>query len=138
MRQALLLTTGIPLPLPANITGLDFIDDMAKKLTKEVKALASDQIKTAFQGVEDALQPNGDALLASRAQLNGLTDASYQALYALLQNLEDVSRPIPSWRPLRTGLEFVGPSRADGVSYAWVSPEARDEFLERGNACLQL
>jgi hypothetical protein len=138
MRQVLLLSTGLPLPLPANVTGEAFIDDMASKISKEVKSLASDQIKAVFQGVEEALQPNREGQrVPSSDHLKGLTDASYQALYSLLQSLEEGSAA-PSWRPLRTGLEFVGPSRADGVSHAWVSPAAREEFMERGRGALKL
>lgn len=138
MRQALLISTGIPLPFPPDLTGLPFIEKMAKGLTKEVKSLATDEINLAFDEVEGALEPSREGRFASEVQLKSLTDTSYQALYEVLLNLEGVTRPGPNWRPSPEGMEFVGPSRADGISYAWVSYECKEEFLERGKACLRL
>ena len=152
VRQALLLSTGIPIPFPALLDGLTsglagdakipYIDKIAEVLEKEVQNCANEQIKAAFRDVSAVLEPSAGSQIvrdtsaeSTSHRLNRLTSASYEALRDLLLSLEGVQNPSPDWRPRYTGMEFMGPSEADS-SFSWVSEKGREEFMRRGKEAL--
>jgi hypothetical protein len=152
VKQALLLTTGIPIPIPALLDGLTcglggdgkipYIDKVSEVLEKEVQDCANDQIKSAFRGVSAALDTPNTAQTVQDTRsdpaspgLNRLTSASYQSLRDLLLSLEGVQTPSDGWRPRYTGMEYIGPSEPDSC-FSWVSEEGREEFMRRGREAL--
>jgi hypothetical protein len=148
VKQALLLYPGLPIPFPAQLYSLGedgkilYIDKVAQVLDKEVQDCANDEIKDAFRGVCAALDiaDTAQTVQDTRSDLSSrglcrLTSSSYESLRNLLLSLEGVHNPPPGWRPRYTGMEFIGPSIADGC-VSWVSGEGREEFMRRGRGAL--